>query len=150
MKIPYNMLLVKGRDGVSNARLLGELSESTSSELAAISTVDKLLESTLTLFETYFSTGKILILIFAVFSVIGMIDTVYESSRSRREEFGLYTIAGMNKKRLFAMKLLEVTLAIGIGLAIGILASVAMSFISNAGLSSKTVEIFIGVKEILR
>lgn len=148
--IPYNMLLVKGREGISSTELLGELSECTASELAAIVAMDSLVQNLTGLLETYISSGEILLIIFAIFSLIGTVDTLYESSRSRREEFGLYCLAGMSKRTLRLMKTLEIIIATAFGIIIGLVASIAMAFAFNAGLAAKSIELFLGIKESIK
>lgn len=143
--IPYNMLLVKGKEGVSKATLLNDLSQATASELAPISEVNTLLGRFISAVQTYIDAGKILLVVFIIFSLIGMIDISYESLRARREEFGLYRLAGMSCKDLRLMKIAELAMTVFFGLAIGLLAFGAAAFVVNRGLSSRGLEVLRGV-----
>ena len=143
--IPYNMLLVKGKEGVSKATLLNDLSQATASELAPISEVNTLLGRFISAVQTYIDAGKILLVVFIIFSLIGMIDISYESLRARREEFELYRLAGMSRKDLRRMKIAELTVTVLFGLAIGLVAFVIAAFVVNRGLSSRGLEVLRGV-----
>ena len=143
--IPYNMLLVKGKEGVSKATLLNDLCQATASELAPISEVNTLLGRFISAVQTYIDAGKILLVVFIIFSLIGMIDISYESLRARREEFELYRLAGMSRKDLRRMKIAELTVTVLFGLAIGLVAFVIAAFVVNRGLSSRGLEVLRGV-----
>ena len=143
--IPYNMLLVKGKEGVSKTTLLNDLSQATASELAPISEVNTLLGRFISAVQTYIDAGKILLVVFIIFSLIGMIDISYESLRARREEFELYRLAGMSRKDLRRMKSAELTVTVLFGLAIGLVAFVIAAFVVNRGLSSRGLEVLRGV-----
>lgn len=148
--IPYNMILVKGRETVSQADLIGALSEATSTELAAIVSVESLLENLIDSMGVYTSAGKILLFIFVVFSLIGVIDALYESARARREEFGLYCFAGMSQRTLKRLKRSEIAIAIVFGIVIGIVAFVISAFAANRGFTGRGMELFSGLFEVLK
>ena len=146
--IPYNMLLVDGKDSISASDLLSDLSDATSTELASIVSIDSLLEERIASMETYINAGKILLFVFLVFSLIGIVNIFYESLRSRKEEFGLYLLAGMTKKELRRMKTSELTFAVLVGILIGLAAFVASMFAFNRGMNSLGAEIFIGMRQL--
>jgi ABC-type antimicrobial peptide transport system permease subunit len=145
MNIPYNMLLVKGKDDVAPADLLGDLSQTTASELAPLAEVGSLLEKFIDAIQMYKDSGKILLLVFVVFSLIGMIDIFYESLRARREEFGLYRLAGMEQRQLCLMKVLELTITLLFGIVIGLGAFVLVALAVNRGMTARGMEIFLGI-----
>ena len=147
--VPYNMILVKGGESVSRADLLASLSEATSTELTAIVSVDTLFENLIDSMQIYMSAGKILLFIFVVFSLIGVADALYESARARREEFGLYRLAGMSPRTLRRMKTAEFAIAIAFGIAIGLLIFVISAFASNQGMTGRGFELFLGLKALL-
>lgn len=149
MNIPYNMLLVKGKDDVAPADLLGDLSQTTASELAPLAEVGSLLEKFIDAIQMYKDSGKILLLVFVVFSLIGMIDIFYESLRARREEFGLYRLAGMEQRQLRLMKVLELTITLLFGIVIGLGAFVLVALAVNRGMTARGMEIFLGVFSLL-
>ena len=150
MNIPYNMLLVQGKDDVSSAELLGDLSQTTASELAPISQIDSLLARFLDAVQMYMDAGKVLLLIFIIFSLIGMIDIFYESLRARREEFGLYLLAGMCRRELRLMKIFELAITILFGLVIGLGGLVLSAFAVNRGLSARGMELFVSILSLLQ
>lgn len=150
MGIPYNMLLVEGKDDVSKAELLGDLSQTIASELAPIAEVDTLLARFIESVQVYIDSGKILLLVFVVFSLIGMIDISYESLRARREEFELYRLAGMKQRDLQLMKISEFSITILLGILVGLGAFVITAFAVNRGMTARGMEIFRGAIASLR
>jgi hypothetical protein len=148
IQIPYNMLLVKGEEGISSAELLGNLSKATSSELTSVSTIDSLLAPRLRSMDAYTNAGKILVLVFLVFSLIGMVNIFCESLRTRKEEFGFYRLAGMSRKDLQVMQISELAVTVLLGILIGILAF-AVSFVAiNRGMCGYGAEIFLGIRQL--
>lgn len=143
--IPHNMLLVKGKDGVPSAELLGELSQATASELAPIVEAGDLLERFINAVQTYVDSVKILLVVFVFFSLIGMIDISYESLRARREEFELYRLAGMEKRELRLMKVFEFTISMLFGIVIGLGAFAIWAFAVNRGMSAYGMEVLLGI-----
>lgn len=113
--IPYNMLLVSGREGISEEQLLQELTAATASELTGILPTDSLLEMKAATYEAYNRSAVLLLLVIAIFSVIGILNNLLESYRERREEFALYTASGMSPTVLARMKALEVTASLLLG-----------------------------------
>ena len=150
MGIPYNMLLVEGRDDVSSAELLGDLSQTTASELAPVAEPDTLVTRFIAAVQVYVDSGKILLFVFIVFSLIGMIDISYESLRSRREEFELYRLAGMEQRHLRLMKASEFAVTVLLGIVIGLGAFVITAFALNRGMTARGMEIFRGIMASLR
>lgn len=150
MDISYNMLLVEGKDGISSTELLGDLSQTTASELAPIVEADTLLGRLIDAIQIYMDSGKILLLVFVIFSLIGMIDISYESLRVRREEFGLYRLTGMKRGDLRLMKIAELTVSVLFGLVIGLGAFVISAFAVNRGMSSRGMEVFVSILSLLR
>lgn len=148
--VPYNMLLIEGKDGVLPAELLGELSQTTASELAPIAEVDTLLERFISAVQIYMDAGRILLFVFIVFSLIGMIDIFCESLRARREEFGLYCLAGMKQQDLRLMKVLELAVTIVFGAVIGLGAFIISALAVNRGMTARGMELFLGVLSLFR
>ncbi len=148
--IPYNMLLVKGKEDVTKAALLNDLSQTTASELAPIAEVDTLLARFISAIQTYVDAGKILLVVFIIFSLIGMVDIFWESLRARREEFGLYRLAGMSCKDLHLMKVSELVITVLFGAVIGLGAFVISALAVNRALTARGLEVFRGVLEFFR
>lgn len=143
--IPYNMLMVEGKDGVSSSELLADLSKTTSEELASISSVDALMSQRIGTIQSYVNMGKILLAVFVVFSLIGMVNIFYESLRTRREEFGFYSIAGMSRRSLRLLKISELAVTVFIGILVGIATFVLSAVAVNRGLNAYGAEILLGV-----
>lgn len=150
LNVPYNMLLVQGNAGVSSAELLGDLSQTTASELAPIAQMDSLLARFVNAVKMYMDAGRLLLLIFIIFSLIGMADVFYESLRARREEFGLYLLAGMKRRELQLMKIFELAVTVLLGLVIGLGAFIFAAVAVNMGMSARGMEVFIGVLSFLQ
>ena len=144
--IPYNMLLVSGKADVSSESLLADLSEITSTELAAITSASALMEQRLRVMETYVNSGTVLLCVFSSFSLIGIANIVYESLRSRKEEFGYYHLAGMSRKSLRKMKLWELAITLLIGALIGALSFLVIALAADQGLNGAGGEIFLGIR----
>lgn len=108
--IPYNMLLVVGKEEVADAVLLQELTAASAGELAAILPTEELMELKAATFEIYALAGVVLLFAILIFSVIGLLDNLCESYRSRRGEFSLFVAAGMSRGGVRRMKLFEVML----------------------------------------
>ena len=148
--IPYNMLLVKGNDGVSNAELLGELSTATASELTPIVEISNMFERFINAVQNYMNSAKILLFVFVIFSLIGVIDISFESLRARREEFELYHLAGMERRELRLMKKYEFSIGITFGIAVGLVGFALSAFAVNQGMSAKAMEVFQSVMSLFR
>ena len=148
--LSYNMLLVKGKEGVSQAQLLNDLSQATASDLAPIAEADTLLARFIAAINTYADAGKILLVVFIIFSLIGTVDIFYESLRARREEFGLYRLAGMSQQNLRRMKVAELIITLLFGLTIGLGAFVLSALAVNRGMTARSLEIFRGVLAFFR
>lgn len=119
--IPYNMLLAEGRAGASEEQLLQELTEATASELTGILPTKALLQMKAATFEAYNRSAILLLLVTALFSVIGLLNNLLESYRDRREEFSLYALSGMTAGMIRRMKARELLTTLGLGTLIALL-----------------------------
>ena len=144
--IPYNMLLVRGKDGVSSSELLGDLSKTTASELAPIGKPNALLERFISSVVVYMDAGKILLFVLVLFSVIGMLDISYESLRARREEFALYRLAGMRGRGVRLLQTLELLTAVVFGCTIGLFGFTLSALALNVGMNARGIEIMFGIQ----
>lgn len=143
--IPYNMLLVKGAEGVSDAQLLDELSEASASELAAVVKADTLLRGLYDTSTLYLNMGKILLGIFAAFSVIGIADVLFESTRARKGEFELYRLSGMEKKKVRRMRLFEILSSLLLGVLISTAATAVALAALDMGMTQFGYELFVNI-----
>ena len=143
--IPYNMLLVEGREGVSSAELLADLTKATAGELAAISSIDAVMVERTRSMDTYMQAGGVLFVVFLIFSLIGVSNLFGESLRTRQEEFELYLLAGMTRKDLRKMKIAELLFSVLIGLLVGLLMFAFVIVAIDRGMSALGGEIFLGI-----
>lgn len=124
--IDYNMILPHIRNGASNADFIGEITIATADEIAPVARVDELLEYRLDMLNIYVRCTNTLLVIIVIFALIGLIDNLVESYRVRREEFALYSTAGMSKRKILGMKIFEILISLIFGLVLGILAALVI------------------------
>lgn len=144
--LSYNMLLTKGADGVENNLLLDEITEATAIEMAAVIPADQLVEATLRGIEIMLRSAIMLMIVISVFILIGMLNNLVESYRSRADEFSLYRFAGMSGKTVRRMKIYELMMTFGFGIALGLVAFALQQAAMNYGLKSIGVEMYENLK----
>ncbi|MBE7080218.1 MAG: hypothetical protein E7371_03165 [Clostridiales bacterium] len=148
--IPYNIMVVQGAENVSKGALLQELTDKTALELAVVLTVEDLFEEKFATTRICLNLGLIFLLIVAFFACVGIVDNLYESYRARKEEFNLYVYSGMSGKEIRQMKIWEVLLTFGGGLALGIVGFALLSLGANACFYTFGFETFLNVWAFLR
>ncbi len=149
-EIPYNMMTVKGAEGVSKSEFLQELTDVTALELAVVMPLADLFEEKFAVTYICLNIGAIFLTVVAIFAGVGIADNLYESYRSRKEEFDLYAYSGMSGKEIQRMKKWEVGLTFAFGIALGIIGFVVMAFVSNACLKGVGFETFINALTFLQ
>ena len=112
----YNMLGVEGKEGVSEAALVGALSAETASELAAVMRTEELWDQKMETLEIYLISGFLLLFLVIVFALIGTLDNLLQSYRARRGEFHLYRLSGMSRAQVRRMKCAEILITVLSGL----------------------------------
>ena len=127
----YNMMVIKGNPDASNGALIQELTDKTVLELAVVLSIEDLFEEKLVTVQICLNLGLIFLAITTAFACVGIIDNLYESYRARREEFHLFACSGMSEKVIRRMKLWEIVLTFGFGVALGMVGFVVMAFASN-------------------
>lgn len=105
--VSYNMLLVSAKENIPSSQLQQELTAATSSELASVMPTDTLLDMKVGSAMLYIRIALALLLVILLFAIIGMLDNLLQSYRSRREEFSLFATAGMSDATIRRMKLCE-------------------------------------------
>lgn len=100
-------------------------------ELAVVLSIEDLFEEKLVTVQICLNLGLIFLAITTAFACVGIIDNLYESYRARREEFHLFACSGMSEKVIRRMKLWEIVLTFGFGVALGMVGFVVMAFASN-------------------
>ncbi len=141
--IDYTMLIPNAADGVSSEELLGEISAATAEEVASVVKADAVGQSRVDSVIIYVRTGNILLATISVFALIGIVDTFIECYRSRKEEFSMYRAAGMSKRRVRRMMLLEILLALSFAFLLG----VAVFFLAVPVIGETMLSICFDVKE---
>jgi ABC-type antimicrobial peptide transport system permease subunit len=68
-----------------------------------------------------------------LFAVIGILDNLIASYRSRKEEFSLFVSAGMSKNKVRKMILCEISYLIIFGIIVGFLSLLAVIFMLDGG-----------------
>ena len=129
--IPSNMLAVKAAEGYSEQELLLELADVTASELAAIAPISSLLETRINVINVYLSAANLMLCAIVLFSLIGMLDNLSQSYRTRRQEFELYALCGMTRGDIRRMKSAEIAFASAFGILLGILCAAVCAIAIN-------------------
>lgn len=105
--ISYNMLLVSGKENIPTSHLQQELTAATSSELASVMPTEALLDIKVESTMLYIRIALALLFMILLFAMIGMLDNLLQSYRSRREEFTLFATSGMSNASIRRMKICE-------------------------------------------
>jgi ABC-type antimicrobial peptide transport system permease subunit len=139
--IPYNLLVVKGEEGIPMPELRGKIASAMSLEMPLIVSVTDYMESKISVFHVYNRCGNALFYALLLFSLTGIVDNLFESYRSRRETFLLYENCGMTKKDVARMKAWEIGITIAFALPIGILGCAGLFFILQQWMESFSVDL---------
>ena len=70
-------------------------------------------------------------MVIALFAIIGAIDNLYASYKSRRDEFVLYYQAGMSLKCIRKMKFFETAICLAFGIVLGLVFSLILIVATN-------------------
>lgn len=140
--IEYNMLVPNRNEEVSEEKFLEEVTVATTEEIASVAETDKLFEQRKTLVKVYSGSGDVLLASVIIFSVIGIINSLLECYRSRREELRLYRTAGMTAADVRRMKLFEILLTVIYALLLGVFGFGFILLIMNEGLLSMGFDLF--------
>jgi hypothetical protein len=139
--IPYNILAVKGKEGIPMPELRGEIASVMSLEMPLIASVTEYMETKISVFHIYNRCGTALFFALLFFSLTGLTDNLWESYRSRREEFLLYQNCGMKDGDLARMKTWEIGITISFALPLGILGAAGLILILNQWMQSFAVDL---------
>ena len=134
--ISYNMLLPSAKGGVQMSEFAEEISLIAATEAAAVVQTAELFEEKTVVIGIYLSCARLLLSMISIFAFVGLFDNLYESYRSRREEFKLYCLAGMTDREIKKMKLSEISLCLIWGVISGVIfAAVILPMLNNTLLS---------------
>jgi ABC-type antimicrobial peptide transport system permease subunit len=146
----YNMLAVNGKDGVSEAELFNELSQKTSTELAAMMSMEEVWEQKMEHLNVYLVSGAFLLIIVLVFALIGIINNLGQSYRARRDDFRLYRLSGMSAAGVRRMKCAEILLTIGFSLVLAAAGSALFLATTNYAMRANAYEIIMHIESFFR
>ncbi|MBQ3571817.1 MAG: hypothetical protein IJA15_03200 [Clostridia bacterium] len=127
----YNILAVKGKEGVNLDALFNKLTEKTALELSTVITVEQYFDLKINTVLICVRLGEFILVAITIFAIIGAIDNLYESYRTRRDEFTLFYQAGMNKKALRQMKASEITISLLFGIVLGFVFAILLLIATN-------------------
>lgn len=133
MGIQPNMLIPVFNTGVDSYEGVNALSTAIAEDVAVISRIDSLLKEKTETVNIYLTCGYILLTMIVVFSLIGLIDSMYNSYKSRKNEFSLFKISGMSRCLVLKMKLTEIMISIIFGIIVGVMcASLILPFMNES------------------
>ena len=142
----YNMLGVEGKEGVSEAALMGALSAETASELAAVMRTEELWDQKMETLEIYLVSGFLLLFLVIVFALIGTLDNLGQSYRARRGEFHLYCLSGMSRAQVRRMKCAEVLMTVLFSLVLAAAVFPLFLLVTNMALRTYAYEMVLSLK----
>lgn len=138
--LPPNMLLVKAKDG-HESELLAALTLASSNELATVISAEKLRADKIESNTSLLRCATMLLLIIAVYSLLGIFNNLFESYRARREELMLYHYAGISKSQIATMILCELGAVFLFGVTLGLVATFACVLAMNQAFSPLSFEV---------
>jgi hypothetical protein len=126
--IPKNVIVANGKVGYSRADVLDGISEGISLEMATVVTVEALFEEKTDNIIIFLKSGWMILITVLVFCFIGTLNNLIESYRSRKEDFELFALAGMEVKQIRRMKLYEILITFMFGALLGVAVATVMIF----------------------
>lgn len=134
--IAYNALTVKGIDGISLDLVREDLTKATALEFAGFVSVADFIELRIKEVNLYLNSGYLLMPFALLFSIIGIIDNLIESYRSRREEFSLFSQSGVSDKNIIKIKFNEIVTVILFAIIFSLFTFILFLLILDVGLLS--------------
>ena len=125
--IPQNTLILEAKDGYSNAEVLEEVTGEIALEMASVIPLDEIFGEKTKNVSVFLESGKLLLIVLAIFITVGMLDNLFESYRARSEDCGLFMLSGMKKSQIAKMKFFEFLITFTFGLILGILLMLVLS-----------------------
>ena len=140
--IKSNMTAVKAGEGIAPDSLLDELSAATAGEMVSIATVNDLFNARMHYLNICRNAGTMLMFLILIYSLIGIFDSLYDSYRSRRDEFSLYRFSGMSDSKIRRMKCAELLFTFIFGIVIGIIGYIVSALLLAEALCGLGFDIF--------
>ena len=120
------VMTVTAEGGVSDDELHADVSAAVALEVSTVINTQDYLKSQLRLGRIYYESSKNLFPALMAFVIIGIVDNLIESYRTRKEEFELYRLAGMSKKQVRRVKITELIYTFGVGILLGAIVSLLL------------------------
>lgn len=118
-----NMLFVVGEDDVTEDQLYADVSAAVALEMSTVIDAREFIQSRIRIGKIFYNGVKILFPVIVGFVIIGIVDNLLESYRTRKDEFELYSLAGMSKKQIRRVKAVELIITFGLGIIVGLAVS---------------------------
>ena len=112
-------------------------------EVGTVSDFSAVMKAKTDTIENYVNAAKLLLLIVILFTLIGLADNLYESYRSRREEFSLFSLCGASRAQIRQMKLWELLITLALGALVGLAVALPSILIVFKGLIGNGDDLFI-------
>ncbi len=135
-QIQSNLLIPVFKENVDSNEALNVVSTAIAEDVAVISRMDSIMKEKTETISIYLACGDILLSMIIIFSIIGLLDSLYNSYRTRREEFKLYATSGMSSGGIAKLKTWEIIISLVFGVALGILCALVIIPFMNESMSS--------------
>ncbi|MCQ2602674.1 MAG: hypothetical protein MJ193_01970, partial [Clostridia bacterium] len=103
---------VIGKEGMSGEEIKQSIVSAMTFETAVVVPATVVTKRLVDAASRYITCIEFISMFLVIFSLIGIIDSIASSYRSRRGEFACYMSAGMNKKKIKRLKACEISFAI--------------------------------------
>lgn len=138
--ISPNMLLVEAEEG-KESELLSEITLLSSNELSTIISAQDLRNDKIESNTSILRCANMLLCIIILYSVIGILNNLYESYRSRKEELALYHYAGISNAKIAKMIISELLVVLLIGVFVGLLGTLVCALSIDKSLAQLNCEL---------
>jgi len=121
-QLPYNYTIINGAENVTKDELYREIQTTLAFDSAMVLDVNQIFETVLESNNFGYYCCLFMIFVISIYSVVGIVNNIISSYRSRKEQFECYAVAGMSNKQLRKMKTIELVASLSFGVIIGIIA----------------------------
>ena len=110
-------------------------------ELAPISTVEEFFNARISTLQIYLEFGKAMLIIVFIFTLMGALNGLYETYRSRKDEFKVFECSGMSREGIRRVKTGEILFTVIFGFFFGIVSFTIYIPLLKMGMETYGVEI---------
>ena len=139
--LPASIIVVNAKDG-EEGELLSDITTFSAEEMLTIIPAKDFQRRNVERNVCLLKCANMLVIIVLFFSLVGFINNLYESYRSRRSELDLFSYGGMSRGVIKRMILWEILLMIFVGVLLGTLASLIILPSLERGLNQIHFELF--------